>query len=156
MDGASDLYERDFVAWTEAQAQRLRAAGAARVNADVDWENVAEEIESLGRSDARQVRSRMATIIEHLLKLRCSPAVEPRAGWMATVRRERVEVALLLEESPSLHARLPGLLARAAQMGAAAATDELRERGEPVPAADEAVSWDAERVLGDWFPDGAA
>lgn len=153
MDGVTDLYDRDFVAWTEAQAARLRAAGAARVNADVDWENVAEEIESLGRSDARQVRSRMTTIVEHLAKLRYSPAVEPRAGWRTTVRRERRLVEDLLAESPSLRARLPDLLALAARRGADDAAEALRDRGEPEPAGDEVASWSVDRVLGDWLPD---
>ena len=43
-------YDEDFYAWTQNQAQALRRAGAERNNAPVDWENVAEEIESMGRS----------------------------------------------------------------------------------------------------------
>ncbi|WP_426959465.1 DUF29 domain-containing protein [Muricoccus radiodurans] len=156
MSEAADLYDRDFVAWTEEQAARLRAAAAARVNADVDWANVAEEIESLGRSDLRQVRSRLTTIIEHLLKLQHSPALEPRPGWVATIARERREIEALLDESPSLRARLPELLARAARMGTADAVDALRARGEPGPSVDRAISWEVERILGDWLPETPA
>jgi Domain of unknown function DUF29 len=53
MSESADLYERDFVAWTEEQAARIRAAAGTQLNLPIDWENVAEEIESLGRSDAR-------------------------------------------------------------------------------------------------------
>lgn len=156
MDGLTDLYEQDFVAWTEAQAGRLRAAGAARLNADVDWEHVAEEIEDLGRSTVRELRSRLATIIEHLLKLRDSPATDPRPGWVRTVVRERLEVKGLLKENPSLRSRLPDLLRDAEEVAWLSAAAELEERGEVLrPGADD-VAWDAERVLGAWFPDRIA
>lgn len=71
------LNEEDFVRWTEAQAATLRKAACLGINLPLDWENLAEEIDSLGRSQRRELRSRIATIIEHLLKLQCSPAAEP-------------------------------------------------------------------------------
>ncbi len=156
MDGLVSLYDRDFIAWTEVQAGRLRAAAAARVNADVDWENVAEEIEDLGKSTARELRNRLATIVEHLLTLRHSPAPDPRERWMTTVRRERRAVADLLEESPSLRSRLPDMLPRAARAGSADAVEALRSRGEAVPEAGEAEGWDEARVLGSWWPEAGA
>ncbi len=70
MDG---LYEEDFYPWTREQA----AAGRARANA-IDWEHLAEEIESSGNSDRRELSRRLGTIIEHLAKLEWSPAVDPR------------------------------------------------------------------------------
>ncbi len=68
MSQGADLYEREFVEWTEEQAARIRAAAGTHPNLLIDWEHVAEEIESLGRSDARELQSRLTTIIEHLLK----------------------------------------------------------------------------------------
>ena len=56
------LYEQDFYRWTQEQARVLRDAARVGVNLPVDWENVAEEIESLGRSDRREITSRLATI----------------------------------------------------------------------------------------------
>ena len=100
------LYEQDFVRWTEAQAANLRQAGAARANLPLDWDNLAEEVESLGRSQRRELRSRIAVVIEHLLKLARSPAEEPRAGWIETIARERAEIERLLEDSPSLRGEL--------------------------------------------------
>ena len=50
----------------------------------LDWENLAEEIDDLGPSIRHQLRSRISTIIEHLLKLEHSPASRPRRGWMDT------------------------------------------------------------------------
>ena len=53
MSRNSAAYDEDFYAWTQAQAQEIRRAGAERLNAPIDWENVAEEIESMGRSESR-------------------------------------------------------------------------------------------------------
>ena len=156
MSESADLYERDFVAWTEEQAARIRAAAATHGNLAIDWENVAEEIESLGRSDARELQSRLTTIIEHLLKLQHSPAEEPRAGWMATVVRARAEAENFIEESPSLRARLGVLLPRANQAAARTVGVEFKARRELGPAEARSLGTPGltpDQVLGDWFPD---
>ncbi len=70
------LYDQDLVLWSEEQARALRAAADAGWNAPIDWENVAEEIESLGRSERHALASHIALVIEHLLKLQLSPARE--------------------------------------------------------------------------------
>jgi Domain of unknown function DUF29 len=59
------LYQTDYYAWTKDQAAKLRALAAARVNSPLDLENLAEEIESLGRSDWRAARSQVQRVIEH-------------------------------------------------------------------------------------------
>src|SRR5438105_9555179 len=92
---AAQLYENDFVRWTEQQSRALRDAAGVGTNLPLDWENLAEEIESLGRSQRHELRSRFAVIIEHLLKLEHSPAVDPRRGWIDTVGRERLNVEQL-------------------------------------------------------------
>ena len=95
-------YDADLVIWSGHQADLLRRMGAGeRVNDLIDWANVAEEIKSLGRSDKRELRSRIATILEHLIKLRTSPAVEPRAGWRDTIIRARRELQLVVDDSPA-------------------------------------------------------
>src|SRR5438477_5024382 len=83
---AVQLYEEDFVRWTEQQSSALREAAAAGTNLPLDWENLAEEIESLGRSQRHELHSRIAGIPEHLLKLDYSRANDPRRGWIETVR----------------------------------------------------------------------
>ena len=98
----STLYETDFYAWTQRQAERLRVLQAERVNLDLDLEHIAEEIESVGRSDRREVTSRLETILTHLLKISCSPAYEPMNGWRGTVRTQRRDLLAILEQSPSL------------------------------------------------------
>lgn len=98
---AVELYEEDFVRWTEQQSRALREAAGVGTNLPLDWENLAEEIESLGRSQRRELRSRLAVILEHLMKLDHSPATEPRTGWMDTISRERSSIEDLLQDSPS-------------------------------------------------------
>ena len=123
-------YEVDFYKWTQTQAARLRGLGARGSNQDIDWENVAEEIESLGKSDRRQIGSRLETILEHLLKLRFSTTVQPRAEWINTVQRERRTVADLLLDSPSLRPQVHTLIARNADLARGAASAALGEFGE--------------------------
>src|SRR5580692_6630301 len=83
-------YDDDFYAWTQHQAAVLREMAIA--DNRFDRENVAEEIEDLGRSYRDTVRSQVRRIIEHFLKLQYSPAQAPRLGWMSTVADARAEL----------------------------------------------------------------
>ena len=65
MQGMSKLYDRDFYTWTIEQAAALRAAGAART---IDWYVVADEVESMGRSQVSELGSRCFRLLAHLLK----------------------------------------------------------------------------------------
>jgi hypothetical protein len=107
-------YDVDFYAWTQRQGGLLRRlATGERVNdADLDWPNIAEEIETSGRSERGAVASCIRNIIQHLMKLEASPATDPRPGWRATVRRERVELEAVLDDNPSLKPAVDGLIAR--------------------------------------------
>src|SRR5437868_15139225 len=86
----NELYDRDFFLWTQEQAAALRALKDS--NLPLDWENLAEEIESLGKSDRRQLSSQIRRILRHLLKLEVSPALDPRPGWRSTICNSRSEV----------------------------------------------------------------
>src|SRR5438046_6947523 len=76
-------YDDDYYAWTQYQAEVLRTM--RRADNRLDRERLAEEIEDLGKSERNAVRSQIRRIIEHLLKLGCSPAEEPRYSWMRSV-----------------------------------------------------------------------
>ena len=118
------LYEQDFYAWAKAQADLLRAGRYA----DLDLEHLIEEVDDLGESLRRSVRSRIRTLIEHLLKLEHSPAREPRSGWYDTVLAQRSD--LLDELTASIRREveptLPDLYDRARQNAATS----LRKHGE--------------------------
>jgi len=64
----------------------------------------------LGRSQRHELRSRIAVIIEHLLKLEHSPAVDPRLGWIDAIGRERLSIEDSLEQSPSFNSQLGAII----------------------------------------------
>lgn len=124
------LYDEDLALWAEQQARLLREAARQRRNEPIDWDNVAEEIESVGQSQAHEIRNRLLRIVEHLLKLQFSPAQEPRRGWIETVLQQRYEIESVLEDSPSLRQHLPRMLAWAAGRAAKLTAKGLELRGE--------------------------
>jgi hypothetical protein len=155
--GKSSVYEQDFVRWAETQAETLRRAAEDGSNLPLDWYNLAEEIESLGRSQRRELRSRLATIIEHLLKLQFSSAVEPRAGSVETIGRERGDIERLLEDSPSLKGEIDRALALEWPRTTRLVADLLIGRGEAGPDVRlklEKIGYTVEQVLGVWLPEG--
>ena len=90
-------YDQDFALWSTEQARLLREG---RFEA-VDLENVAEEIESLGRSDKREIGNRIGVILLHLLKWEFQPS-QRKPGWLLTLNEQRDQVSGLIAESPSL------------------------------------------------------
>jgi hypothetical protein len=141
----TSLYDADFALWAAEQA-RLMRAGERRV---LDWDHLAEEIDSLGRSQRREVRSRLIRIIEHLLKLDASADAAPRAGWRRTVRDQRLEIRLLLEDSPSLVPVVATLATQAWPLGVSAAAEGLSAGG--AEALDHATPYTPEQLLDDGF-----
>jgi hypothetical protein len=113
-------YEGDILAWSERQSAMLRrlAAGERMNDTDLDWPKIAEEIEAVGRSERAALSSHIVNIIEHLITLETSPAVEPRAGWEEIILRARSEVEQLLEDSPSLRPSLGAAIATIAARAA--------------------------------------
>jgi hypothetical protein len=152
---APTLYDEDFVAWTEQQAAALRLAARGGINQSLDWENLAEEIESLGKSDRRELRSQIYRIVRHLAKLQFSPAGDPQHGWRESIRDGRMQAELVLDDSPSLRRVLPEIVATQARKAIEHAIADLRGHGEIDPATERAmraVQYSADQVLGDWFP----
>jgi hypothetical protein len=90
-------YDSDFQKWTKQQGQAL----AARRSTEVDWDNVAEEIESLGRSDKREIENRLNIILVYLLKWKYQASRRNRS-WAATLLEQRKRIRKLIRESPSL------------------------------------------------------
>src|SRR5438046_10078220 len=93
---ARNLYDADFFAWSNEQAQRLRLLKPD----ELDWENVAEEIESLGRSDRRAIGSNLKVILEHLIKCRYQPAKQT-PSWTDTIDEHRDRLNRIIADSPS-------------------------------------------------------
>ena len=143
-----ELYEDDFYVWSQRQAELLRA----RRYDELDLEHLIEEVEDLGGALKRSVRSRVRTIIEHLLKLQHSPAVDLRPGWRDTVRTQRSD--LLDDLTPTLRRELEEeleqLYARARQQ----TEGSLRDHGEhaAADALPQTCPYTADQITSDWLP----
>lgn len=96
-----NLYETDFYAWTQKQANLLRHQQWHQL----DLSNLIEEIESLGRKERQELRNRLSILIGHLLKWQYQPTKRSRS-WLATIRVQRRETLKLLSENPSLQSDL--------------------------------------------------
>lgn len=103
-------YDTDFYGWTQEQAAKLRALLAEQSNLDLDMENIAEEIESLGKRDKLMLGRRLAELDTALMKLAFSLAWEPRRQWRLTALGQRHAIKQVLKDSPSLHEWLRGEL----------------------------------------------
>ena len=91
------MYETDFVLWSEKMAQLIRDHKFDQV----DWENVAEEIESLSRSDRRALRSQVKRVLVHMLEWDYQPECRT-TSWEVTIDDGREQIQQLLNDSPSL------------------------------------------------------
>jgi hypothetical protein len=94
----NSLYETDFFAWTQEQARLLRE----RRWSDLDLDNLVDEVESVGKSDKRQMESRLEILMAHLLKWKYQPGGRS-TSWTGTIFEQRGRLGSLLEDSPSLH-----------------------------------------------------
>ncbi len=90
----SDLYDEDVVTWSEQQAALLRRVAAGeRVNDQVDWINIIDEVESLGRSETRACTSALVQMLLHELKLAAWPNSTAVQGWRDEVAMRQMEAA---------------------------------------------------------------
>ena len=104
----SQLYEEDFYAWANEQAALLRAGDLSRA----DVEHIAQEIESMGRTEKRELASRLKVLIAHLLKWRFQPEKRTKS-WEVSIRVQRRELADHLDDNPSLKPIIGSVLEKA-------------------------------------------
>lgn len=95
----STTYDDDLYAWTRAQADALRR----RAYNELDVDNLAEEIESLGKSEKREIRSRLKILLIHLLKWHYQPEWRSNS-WHSSIDGARYELDHILQDNPSLRA----------------------------------------------------
>jgi hypothetical protein len=145
-------YDRDFFAWTQQQAEFLRREAILRPGTDLDLENLAEEIESLGKRDRRALTNNVARIAEHLLKLQYSPATDPRPGWESSVDVHRSKARKILADSPGLRSDLQATLGESYDDGRRRAARALRGEIDP-KALPERCPYTVDQILDhDWWP----
>jgi hypothetical protein len=100
------LYDTDFYAWTQTQADFLRQAQFGQL----DIANLIEEIEDMGKSQQRQLESRLSILMAHLLKWQYQPDQRSRS-WEGTIRVQRRHLQRLLDQNPSLRPQLAQAIA---------------------------------------------
>jgi len=142
-------YEEDFHAWTQEQARLLRS-GELRA---LDAANLAEEIESMGRGDRRELKSRLTVLLAHLLKWEYQPE-QRSTGWLGTIVGQRRRIADLLADSPRLATALEESLTAAY---ADARDDPARETASAPDALPTTCHYAMAEILDRAFmPEGAA
>ncbi len=92
------LYEQDFALWIEDVAAKLKVRDFDHLDVD----HLLEEIEALGKSQKREVKSRLQTLLAHILKRMYVDSPLDYNDWERTIREQRKELRLLFEQSPSL------------------------------------------------------
>ena len=90
-------HDQDFHAWAKRNAELMRQGKLS----EIDAEHIAEELENMGKSQKRELVSRLAVLLAHLLKWQHQPDRRTNS-WVSTVVTQRTEILLLLDESPSL------------------------------------------------------
>ncbi len=145
----SSRYDEDFYAWTQHQATILRGVACPR---ELDALNLAEEIEDLGKSQRRELRSRLRVLVMHLLKWRYQPEGRiDNHSWEDTIREQRKEIEDALEDSPSLKQEVGRYMLKDYGYAKDRAVRQTRLRPEMFP---ETCPWTAEQVLDtDFWPD---
>ncbi len=141
------LYETDFYAWTNEQAALLRSGNLSTA----DIENIAEEIESMGRSEKRELVNRLTVLLLHLLKWQFQP--ERRgASWRASIQNTRDQLADHLVDNPSLKAQSQAAIASAFRYAGRQATAETGLSGTTFP---KSCPWSFEQIMDEAFwPEG--
>jgi hypothetical protein len=141
------LYDTDFYAWANQQAALLRAGNLSAA----DIAHIAEEIESMGKTEKRELISRLTVLLLHLLKWQFQP--ERRgASWEATVTVQRDDLTDHLADNPSLKPQLPAAIDGAWRKAAILAAGEtgLSRRSFPKD-----CPWSFEQMMDDSFWPGA-
>jgi hypothetical protein len=143
----SQLYDHDYYAWVQDQVRALREH---RIE-EVDWENVAEEIDDLGKSVRWSVESHLETLVEHLLKLAYAQEIVRTRNtrlWEGTARLARYKIRRKLAQNPSLRSKLAELFADAYGAGRIRALARMKLAESSIPAT---PLWPLEQILDDSF-----
>ena len=143
MPDKSALYDQDFYAWSNQQAALLRAGQLQQA----DIAHIAEEIESMGKSEKRELISRLTVLLLHLVKWRFQPANRGRS-WRLSVEGQRLDIEDLLQDNPSLRPIVAESIGHAWRRALIEAEKETGLEASTFPAI---CPWEADRLLNDDF-----
>ena len=137
------LYEADFYAWANQQAALLRAGRLG----EADIANIAEEIESMGKSEKRELINRLAVLLMHLLKWRFQPKKRGKS-WRLTIEIQRIELERHMRDNPSLKAKIAEAIADAHRSARIEAAKETKLDTDLFP---KACPWTYDEIIDDGF-----
>ena len=139
-------YDSDFYAWANEQAALLREGKLE----EADIQHIAEEIESMGKTEKRELASRLTVLLLHLLEWRFQPLSRGRS-WRATIRVQRRDLSDLMSDNPSLKPLLPEIIKRA---HGNAVIEAGAETGLPESTFTAVCPWSFEQMMdADFWPD---
>jgi hypothetical protein len=117
----SEAYATDYYGWTREQADAL----ARRSANELDWENLREEVEGLGKQQRSELHSHLKRLLQHLLKWRYQEARRSRS-WTLTVAEQRAEAERVVQANPSLKPELGSVLQEAYRTARIAAARDTK------------------------------
>lgn len=141
--GALNLYDTDFYAWTQEQANFIKNKEFSKL----DVENLFEEVESMGRHEKRELRSRLIQLLMHLLKWKYQ-SEEQSKSWHRTIKEQRLQIKLVLKDNPSLRPLLQEYVTDAYSYSR---VDAHEETGVFLKNFPEQCEWTLEQILNDEF-----
>jgi len=115
----SSIYKTDFYTWTQEQLELLRSGQLEKI----DLQNLAEEIEDMGRAEKRELESRLEVLLMHLLKWQFQPSLRSRS-WQLTIKEQRLRLQRHLKQNPSLKSAIPDVFADVYQLAVVSAERE--------------------------------
>ena len=136
-------YNTDFYGWTQEQAALLRAGRLT----DLDIENLIEEVETMGRSEKRELASRLTVLLVHLLKWRYQ-AFRRGTSWELTIKNQRIDLHDVIVDNPSLRPQLAAIIEMAYQKARLIAAKETKITLSVFP---EQCPWGYEQMQDDTF-----
>ncbi len=144
---ATSLYQDDILLWSEQQAEVIRSLGRTRRDLpnELDIQNVAEEIESVGRSELAAVESFLRLLMVHLIKLATAPDSPAALHWRDEARNFAVEARARF--APSMAQRLD--LERVWKTASYQALSSITDHGDPAPAHPDQCPWSLDELLQD-------
>ena len=143
----SSVYDQDTYRWAMENAALLRAGAVDQA----DLANIAEELEDLGKSQKKELASRVRVILTHLLKLEFSSASSDRSlqSWRSTLETQRADLEYHLNDNPSLLPTVRDVILTAYPRACRAAAQEAKLPIQTFPAT---CPYTPKQVLGDYFP----
>lgn len=136
-------YHSDFYSWTKEQANLLQSG----LFSEVDIEHLLEELFDMAGNKRRELKSRLAVLIAHLLKCYYQPEKGGRS-WLLTIKEQRLEINDVLEENPGLKPELPEQLRKAYRLAILQASRETKLSLNIFP---EVCPWTFEQIIADDF-----